>query len=336
MSNAVPNQKIVEIVERLFAFAGIISLLNDPIVKKILGEPEESEERLKCFLNAIRKQLNLRPIEFVKILDRSNVSKQYEDKKTLMDIKAQDCEGRWYNIEIQLAKHPHFINRMVYYGAQLYSSQLTKGDDYEQLCQTICIVLTDFVLFNPADKVFRVFQLRESEPPHGILSDHLQYYFIQFPQNPTDDIQGLDIDLAIWIKLFNFPRTSKEEMVRIMSSNSTIAKTGALMVDYMEQNRDILEAIERKRRDTVAREEYVWDTGYNAGKEEGREEGSRNTQIEMITRILSSHLGYGLPDKYRLQIQSVSDISLLKEMVLDLVEAETVEQIEAVLAKYGK
>ena len=88
-----------------------ISPTNDFAYKKVFGSPANSTV-LISLLNAI---LNLpRRIVSVKIENPFNYQDFYEDKLSILDIKAVDETGAIYDIEMQIDAHVGLIQRLVF------------------------------------------------------------------------------------------------------------------------------------------------------------------------------------------------------------------------------
>ena len=103
-----------------------ISPTNDFAYKKVFGS-QANELVLFRLLNAI---LNLpRRISTVTIENPFNYQDFYEDKLSVLDIKAVDEAGAIFDIEMQLEAHLGLIQRIVFYGCELYSGQMKTGDD---------------------------------------------------------------------------------------------------------------------------------------------------------------------------------------------------------------
>ncbi|TAF47920.1 MAG: Rpn family recombination-promoting nuclease/putative transposase [Sphingobacteriales bacterium] len=66
-------------------------------------------------------------------------------KVTIVDVKAKDSIGITYIIEMQIAQVDGFHKRVLYYASKSYSSQINRGDDYENLMPTFFIGILDFI-----------------------------------------------------------------------------------------------------------------------------------------------------------------------------------------------
>jgi predicted transposase/invertase (TIGR01784 family) len=87
-------------------------------------------------------------------------------------------------------------NRFLYYWAGVYRDQLTEGEDYSRLQQTISILFLNKKLFKETDDYHLMFELVNRG--HGIVfSDHLQLHTIELEKFnvPADKLRD---PLEIW------------------------------------------------------------------------------------------------------------------------------------------
>ncbi|MGL6226873.1 MAG: Rpn family recombination-promoting nuclease/putative transposase [Thermoguttaceae bacterium] len=264
----VTKAQVDELFDRLKQGLGEFSVLNDVIFKHLFGEPGKAELRLMSLLNAVRKQMQQSLITKVTIESATNYPTNPGEKITFLDIKAQDGEGCWYNVEVQLIKRGHFVRRVVYYNAKIHGSQLGKGEGYDQLRPTISIVLTDFVLFDDLPGPFQPFRITSETNPEYVLTDDVQYVFIQFGGKLTAEmLKGLVPELADWIRFLNFKRIDEDTMKKVLFANPMVASTGRVLTEFTadKKARQLIEDAEKHRRD------YDW--AMQCERREGRAEG---------------------------------------------------------------
>src|SRR6056297_470521 len=84
-----------------------ISALLDIVFKYLLGS-QESTPLLTDFINAVEKDSGFPEIEEVSIENPFNEKTFTDDKLSIIDVRARDKEGKWYNIEIQLQSQKNF------------------------------------------------------------------------------------------------------------------------------------------------------------------------------------------------------------------------------------
>ncbi|MFM9068637.1 MAG: Rpn family recombination-promoting nuclease/putative transposase, partial [Planctomycetota bacterium] len=108
----------------------------DLAFRLMLGSPEHSSVTVH-FLNSV---LRCEPrIRQVTILNPALEKEAVDDKLSILDVKAQDESGRFFNIEMQTSLAGSLQKRLPYYLARLYCSQMREGMPYRQLSPAVSI-----------------------------------------------------------------------------------------------------------------------------------------------------------------------------------------------------
>lgn len=280
-------EEIDLIIAMLRENLGERSPLLDSIVKKLFGIRGESEWLLKDFLNAIRDYLGFPLFEEVYILPSENIPEKRKLKTTLLDVKAVDSLGNWYNLEIQLCNHWSFVSRTIYYGTKIHGAQLKRGSRYSELKQTICIVLTNFNLFPELPGAIRVFKLADEDQSSYKLSD-MVFVFIHFSCGMEQSFSSrMNPALAGWLRLLNYPRTKDEIMKESISQQPVLSNAAKTLAQYAADNYDYLYDEDKAWRDETAWIEENEQESFQKGKAEGIAEGkARGIAEKSVSNIL--------------------------------------------------
>src|SRR6266702_5683134 len=83
----------------------------------------------------------------LELLNPFNPKEAFDDKLSILDIKARDQGGRQFNVEMQMLAFRYYEKRILYYCSRLHQQQLHEGEDYLELRPTISISFLDHVLF---------------------------------------------------------------------------------------------------------------------------------------------------------------------------------------------
>ena len=116
----------------------------DIVFRKLFGS-EENKDILKSFINSVLPENE--QIKDLEIKNPYNFANYSEGRISILDIKAIDEDGTWYDIEIQIAKQHFFGKRILYYIGKVYTDQIESAEDYKQLNKVIGISLLDFDYF---------------------------------------------------------------------------------------------------------------------------------------------------------------------------------------------
>jgi len=170
----------------------------DCVFKAILGS-EEHKRLLVHFLNAVLGRKPGIRVQAVELLNPYNDREFETDKLSIVDVKARDETGRWYQIEIQLAVHAGLAARMLYTWCAIYHSQLKQGDPFTELQPVIAIWLLNESLFDLPGAYHLPFVPWNRE--HALtLTDHLRLDVLQLPLWPGPQAQVEELDR--WLCLF--------------------------------------------------------------------------------------------------------------------------------------
>ena len=168
----------------------------DCVFKALLGAPENSN-LLVNFLNAMLSEHLEHPISQVEILNPYNEREYFNDKLSIVDIKAQDTERQVFQIEIQLSNYPSLPARILYNWADIYSQQLKSGEKYGELKASYAIWLLNENLYADND-CMRHFQVRDAKGRP--LIDHCHITLVELKKFHSQVIHN---NQERWLQFFN-------------------------------------------------------------------------------------------------------------------------------------
>ena len=147
----------------------------DCVFKAILGS-DENKPLLLDFLNGILKPAAA--ITAVTIENPYNEKEFESDKLSIVDIKAKDEGGVFYQIEIQMTSYPYLPSRMLYTWSDIYSAQINSGDHFNTLKPAISIWLLVDTLFKDTSHYHHSFQMFDNQQQR-LLSDHCAIHVVE-------------------------------------------------------------------------------------------------------------------------------------------------------------
>jgi predicted transposase/invertase (TIGR01784 family) len=219
--------------------------LVDCVFKAILGDNNNTSQLIH-FLNSILTLKNEKRIISVEILNPYNEKEFGDDKLSILDLKATDQSGRYFQVEVQISVPSWLKEKILLNWASIYQTQLQEENAYSKLKPTVSIWLMENTLF-PADKdsdkdKYLHLNFKVYEPDLKIpLSDHLNIHVIQFPYFRTDypitndkqrwlyflkEGQNLDID--------NLPESLQtEEIIKAMRTLQHFSEDQRAYLNYL-------------------------------------------------------------------------------------------------------
>ncbi len=285
--------------------------INDFAFKKIFGSPE-NKLALISLLNAI---LNLpTPIIDVTIENPYNLQDFKDDKLSILDVKAVDQSGVIYDIEMQLTIFSGLIQRIVFYGCEIYAGQLKAGVDYHQLRPAYSICLLDGILWNDSKKVHHMFQFTDQESGRT-LNNTLEIHTLELGRY---DLREQDLATASLLEcwLYWLLRAHEYESGQLLKLFPQAAIQQAT-----QTIRKIAEITEDKAM-YDAREKAIRDQQWalNASRREGVIEGEIKGKIEgkkELIRVLQEILQLPLSTELEFEGKSLEE---LQNLTADLQE----------------
>lgn len=244
----------------------------DIIFRKLFGS-EENKKELMGFINAV-----LPPDERIQelvIKNPYNLASYIEGKNSILDVKAQDERGRWYDVELQITEQGFFGKRMLYYLEKVYTDQLNVGDGYKDLNKVIGIALIDFKYFFD-DRYHRCCMIRDIET--GDVYPQFDYLELHVIEMCKFDKQFGQLRTALdrWIAFMNRAyqidaRKMPPELAIDSTIVSAVAKLETMSLAGLE--REIYEAEEKRRLDWQEEMRTALEKGHDKGVREGVAKG---------------------------------------------------------------
>jgi predicted transposase/invertase (TIGR01784 family) len=257
---------------------------NDIAFKKIFGN-EKKKEILISFLNAVLDLKGAFEIQTIEILNPYQIPHLVDLKESSLDVRATDKRGVTFIVEMQMESKSFLRQRVSFYVAKAYSSQIEKAVDYPKLKPVIFI---------------GVFNFNEFENEH-YLSHHLtlncetlscdlaqmEYYFIELPKFTKTESELVTI-LDKWVYFIKYAEDL--DIIPEHAKHTHALETAYEVAHRYNWKKPELEAIEYWE----IRERANQETAFEKGKEEGKKEGKEEGRIAEKQEIAQNLLGKGI------------------------------------------
>ena len=215
----------------------------------------------------------------------------FNEKESILDVKAVDESGRILDVEIQSRYEAQFTNRSLYYWAKLYSSQLKKGDLYGKLNPVICINLLDFVLKDiPGSEYHSSYMITKTNDPDVLLSDHLRIHFIELPKIKVDPSVVPSDRLVKWMYYFKEEGILEDEEMKkiIIKDDPLLEQAHETFKEFTadKEMREKYEAREKWERDQAWRRYNAEQRAMEKGLKKGLKKGLEKRSYEVAEALL--------------------------------------------------
>lgn len=288
---------------------------SDMFIKYLFGS-EEHKELLLSFINAVLEDSDFNRIVEIKLENPFNIKTFVTDKESILDIKACDERGRWYDIEIQSSGDDYFIHRTLYYWSKLYANQLETGDKYGELKPAICINILDFILFEENPHSHNCYVLKNYKNIDEILTDHLTLHYIELPKVESDNLEE---KLEHWLRFLKYEGKEDDYMKTLLEKDMDIKKAYGIY-NRFTQNDEFRHAYEAREK---------WKKDYASGMDAARRKGLKEGELLDKQHILIKQLSrkFGLTEEETQLIRSIKNLERLEKALDDIIFADSKNMI---------
>lgn len=270
------------------------------IVFQILFGEVGSEEITKDLLSTILdEQINEIDLNQNIVLRRRSL----EDKMGIVDVLAKINNNEYCNIEMQIIDHKNSKKRILYYWAKKYTQEIQKGEQYNNLKRTICVLIADYEIGGLENiKFHSKWKIFEASEKKKVLTDDFELHIIELPKIRKGEADGKEEKLLEWLSFLENPES--KEVTSYMEKNENIkqAKEKLNTLSADEEVRILAELREKAIRDEKSAQENYFKEGLKEGIKEGsiqknkenakkmKEEGIKIKTIIKITNLTKEEI----------------------------------------------
>ncbi|MCD1258093.1 PD-(D/E)XK nuclease family transposase [Paenibacillus athensensis] len=259
----------------------------DFVFKQIFGSEENKDEVLLNFLNEALRETEPKPFVSLTILNPYIDKNSLSDKQSILDVRAQNEDGKQVNLEIQVSNKHDMAKRSLYYSAKMYEEQLQEGQIYASLQKVISINILTFT-YLPNDRFHNIFHLREDHTGE-LLIDDLEIHFMELPKLERQ-AHEMDSRLVNWLMFIDGAPPERWEELAMDTPGLKKAMT---TLEFLSQNKEARMLYEMRKK-ALLDEQSALDYVESRGRAEGREEGRAQRDHEVAASMLQEGLSISL------------------------------------------
>lgn len=238
---------------------------SDVVFKKIFGK---HPKLLKSFLNALLPLPSDAVIESIDYLNPENIPDLPPLKRTIVDVRCTDQQGRQFIVEMQVEWVPAFIQRVLFNTSAVYTKQLYRGENYASLNHVYGLALLAHN-FRPDDPHWlHHYKMTHQKSQESL--DDIQLVFVELPKFKPKTAQAKRL-AVLWLRFMleidEKTRTVDPDLLTIPEIKEAIALSKESAYTPSE-----LEAYERYW-DSVSAETTLLDGKFKMGLANGRIKG---------------------------------------------------------------
>ena len=255
---------------------------NDYVFKRLFAE---APDLLVDLINDMRPDLP--DITSVEIINPNIEPTELTGKYIILDVLARDGERNCYNIEVQVRRYGAWHKRGLFYLTRTLGSQLSAGEDYQELRASVGMHLLDFDLFTETaaerEQSIGRFEMRDERQPHISLGNVLQMNLIEL--NKADRLGLPEGPLRAWITFF---KHWQEELTMANVAHEPVKRAMSRIRELSadEETRRLAFVRERALRDEVSFLNDARREGEQLGIEKGEKLGIEKGRQEAEQRAL--------------------------------------------------
>jgi predicted transposase/invertase (TIGR01784 family) len=261
--------------------------------KKLFGS-EENKDLLISFINSILPED--KQIKSVELKNPYNIANYKKGKMTILDIKAVDENGTWFDIEMQIAEQGYYDRRALYYWSKVYTDQIESGEYFETLRKTVSINILDFNYLDEKDfhNSYGIYNRKSDKE----LSDIFDMHFIELGKFDKD-YKDIKTTLDRWTTFLNKAyEIDKDNIPPELAVDKEVRKAIETL-DIMYLNKE-----ERELYENDLKLLRVQKSEIKAAERKGIEEGLKKTARNLITK--------GLDVPFIIEITGLDENDILK------------------------
>ena len=256
-----------------------ISLLTDFGFKRIFGT-DPNKELLINFLNSLFDGEEV--IKDVKYLNSENVGDVYTERKAIFDVYCENENGEKFIVEMQNAYQTYFKDRSLFYSTFPIREQAPKGSDWNFCLKKVYVVaLLNYKMsdeaFDSSDTIHTI-ALMDTKT-NKVFNAKLMFKYVEVGRfDKTDEELTSLSDKWMYVlknlsRLDNRPAALREKIFSKLFAAASVARfTPTELREYedsLKAYRDIKNSLD-------------------TAKEEGREEGREQRNIEIAKKMLAA------------------------------------------------
>ena len=261
----------------------------DLVFKKLFGS-EENKDILQSLINSLLPEDE--KITRLELKNPYNLTDYIDGKLSILDIKAVDENGKWYDIEMQVDPLGYYGQKALFYWGKVFTDQIESGELYAKLNKTIVISILDFIYFPGEDRHHRIVSLRDIETHERY--DGLNYMDLHFVELKKfkKDIKDVKTTLDRWATFLNNAYRYERDKIPMELAEDKEVKKAIEQLDVMYLNnkeREFYEAEQKKIRDTAE--------ALRTAEEKGTIKGEKNNALKVAKKSLEEGLSIELISK---------------------------------------
>ncbi len=246
------------------------------VVFKLLFAAEENRDILVSLLSSVFQPEQ--EIQGVTVRNPEVRKQEVTDKGVYLDLLVDLDDGTRVDVEMQARGHQSVRSRALYYGTRAYQNQLTRGQDYSELCPVAVVFFTGYTETKSGylHSEYRLLEVMR----HDELTVDLSIHFVELPALRSLTAEELKRNKQLWRWARFFAARTDEELYAVAEEDE--------MIDQAKRALEQLSEDPHAQELARMREEgrFFRQMELNDARKEGREEGEASRLAKSIIKVL--------------------------------------------------
>lgn len=193
-----------------------------------------------------------------------------DDKLGILDVRVLLKSRAQMDVEMQVEYFRYWDKRVLFYLGKMYTSQLKRGESYEELKKCIHVSILDFICFPDDEECYRTIHFRDDKTGK-VYTDVLEIQILELKKLSPGAQTGNDI--INWMRFFG--GKSREEFEKMAKTNEYLDEAYQELIHLSEDDKKRLEyeAREKALRDYNSQMSSARKMGMEQGLTAGRIQG---------------------------------------------------------------
>jgi predicted transposase/invertase (TIGR01784 family) len=269
---------------------------SDIVFKKIFAE---HPHLLKSFLNAVLPLAEHEQIVELEYLPTEQIPIIPILRRTIVDVKCKDRQGRVFVVEMQIEWTNSFMQRLLFGTAQAYVKQLQRGEDYHLLNPVYGLALIGSIFDRETPDWYHHYGLVKLMSPQEKVINGLTLVFVELPKFKTVTTQDKKLKI-LWLRFMreitNETKVVDPALLEVPEIKEAIslAEEAAYTEAELEAIESYWKAVSSERTLLTASRAEGEAKGRAEGEAKGRAEGRTEAQVEVAKKMKAEGLSLSM------------------------------------------
>lgn len=293
---------------------------NDLTFKRIFGEHPHLCMSLLNSLLPLKEDQKIVELEY---LSPELVPEIPLLKRTIVDVRCKDKNGRQFIVEMQMYWTESFKSRVVFNASKAYVKQLDSSKEYKFLQPVYVLSLVNEIFEPKMNEYYHHYKIVNIDYPEKQI-EGLEFVFVELPKFKTKNLTEKKLEV-LWLKFLTEVGEGSEQIPKELL-DEVLIKEALGYLENSSYNKNQLEYYDQYW-DSIRTERSIFldfkAEGLAEGLAEGKAEGLAEGKAEGLVEGKAEGLAKGLAEGEKIKAQEIAKKMLSENIPLDIISKIT-------------